>query len=69
MLERVSQFVFSGKCLVQVNQVSITKACFFFERRKRSVTLGKALSRNRQNCFALCHADLRQDVDSQDSYV
>ena len=68
MLERVSQFVFSGKCLVQVNQVSITKACFS-ERRKPSVTLGKALSRNRQNCFALCHADLRQDVDPQDSYV
>ena len=47
VLERGIQSVSSGKCSVQVNQVSITEACS--ECRKPSATLGKALSHNRQN--------------------
>ena len=56
VLERGIQHVFSGKCLVQVNQVSITEAFnlarrrkVFSERRKPSAMLDKVLSRNRQN--------------------
>ena len=56
VLERGIQHVSSGKCPVQVNQVSITEAFNLArrrkvcsERRKPSAMLDKALSRNRQN--------------------
>ena len=56
VLESGIQHVFSDKCPVQVNQVSITEAFnlarrrkVFSERRKPSAMLDTALSRNRQN--------------------
>ena len=52
MLERVSHFVFSGKCLVQVNQVSITKACF--RTQEAECDVGQSILTQQTELFLRC---------------
>ena len=81
VLERGIQLAFSGKCSVQVNQVSITetfnvknmerrndqetrqKAEGVFQTQEGECDVEQGILTQQTDPLALCHADLRQDVD------